>query len=226
MKLDQPLLRGYTSPNMFHRKQAWNEIFEKRGRVFADPHEEMPRVVRTLKKSGGKTVLDLGCGTGRHIIYLAELGFAVYGLDSSPEGIEASRQWLFNKKLVADLRVHDMTDRLPFDDGFFDAVVSVQVIHHAELATIRHVVREVTRVLKPGGFVFVTVPKIKNQARTFEQIEENTFVPLDGPEKGLPHHYFTAPELREIFSAFDIRDIRVDGVKHYCLSAFKRALRT
>ncbi len=208
---------------MFHRKQVWNEIFKKRGRVFTEPHEDMPYVVRNLRKSGATTVLDLGCGTGRHVVYLAKDGFTVFGVDHSPEGVKASRQWLADEKLDADLRVHDMTDRLPFDDGFFDAVVSVQVIHHAETATIRRVVQEMARVLKPGGFVFVTVPKMKNQARTYEQTEDNTFVPLDGPEKGLPHHYFTPPELREVFGEFDIKDIRIDRVKHYCLSAFKRA---
>lgn len=208
---------------MFPRTPAWNEIFKRRGRVFLEPHEDMPRVVRILKKSGATTVLDLGCGTGRHVVYLAKNGFSVFGLDHSPEGIKASRQWLSDEKLDADLQVQDMTDRLPFNDGLFDAVVSVQVVHHAEMAMIRHVVREVTRVLKPAGFVFVTVPKTRNQARTYEQIEENTFVPLDGPEKGLPHHYFTPRELRGVFGVFDIKDIRIDSVEHYCLSAFKRA---
>lgn len=213
----------YYSLNMSPRTQAWNEIFKQRGRVYTEPHEYMPRVVRRLKKANATTVLDLGCGTGRHVINLAQNGFSVFGLDQSPEGIKASRQWLSDDKLDADLRVHDMKDRLPFDDGFFDAVISVQVVHHAEMATTRQVVRAMTRVLIPGGYVFVTVPKMRNQARTYEQIGENTFVPLDGPEKGLPHHYFTPRELREVFGAFDIKDIRIDSVKHYCLSAFKRA---
>jgi SAM-dependent methyltransferase len=182
----------------------------------------MPRVVQTLKTSGFNKVLDLGCGTGRHVVYLTKSGFSVFGLDSSPEGIHASRAWLAGESLEADIRVHDMTAPLPFEDGFFDAVVSVQVIHHAVMATIEHIIREMTRVLVPGGFLFVTVPTKKNQGKAFEQVEKRTFVPLDGPEKGLPHHFFTPHELREVFEDFDVDDLHVDSVAHYCLSAFKR----
>jgi SAM-dependent methyltransferase len=115
-----------------------------------------------------------------------------------------------------------MTEKLPYGDAFFDAVISVQVIHHADIATIRQVVREITCVLKRGGFLFVTVPTLRNQGERFEQIEPNTFVLLDGPERGLPHHYFTPEELREVFGGFDIADIHLDRVSHYCLSAFRR----
>ena len=158
-------------------------------------------------------------------MYLARHGFSVFGLDSSPEAIRAAREWLSQESLEADLRVQDMTARLPHGDGFFDAVVSVQVIHHARIATIRRVAEEVTRVLRPGGFLFVTVPRSRNQARAFRQVEENTFVPLDGPEQGLPHHYFTPLELREVFDEFEVQEIRVDQVDHYCLSAFKTRAR-
>ena len=114
-----------------------------------------------------------------------------------------------------------MAEQLPYEDKFFDAIISVQVIHHADSATIREIVQELTRVLKGGGFLFVTVPKLKNQGEHFEQVEPNTFIPLDGPEKGLPHHYFSPEELREVFGDFDVADIHLDTVNHYCLSAVK-----
>lgn len=201
---------------------SWNEIFRRQGRVFEEPHEDMPGVVQALKTSGLNKVLDLGCGTGRHLVYLAKNGFSVFGLDSSPEGIRASSEWLASESLEADIRVLDMTAPLPFGNGFFDAVVSVQVIHHADMATIEHVVREITRVLVPGGFLFVTVPTKCNQGDAFEEVEERTFIPRDGPEKGLPHHIFTLHELREMFKDFDVDDLHVDSAAHYCLSAFKR----
>lgn len=201
---------------------SWNDIFKHQGRVFTEPHEDMPHVVQTMKAIGANTILDLGCGTGRHLVYLAGSGFSVVGLDASPEGIKASREWLASENLEADLRVHDMTARLPFEDSFFDAVISVQVIHHAVMSTIEHIVREVSRVLKPSGFLFVTVPTSKNQGDTFQQVEERTFVPLDGPEQGLPHHFFTPRELQEVFDGFELNDLHVDSKRHYCLSAFKR----
>jgi SAM-dependent methyltransferase len=121
-----------------------------------------------------------------------------------------------------------MADRLQYEDGFFDAVISVQVIHHADSATIRRIVEEIARILRAGGLLFVTVPQLKDGGpyawwgTNFEQVEPHTFVPLDGPEKGLLHHYFTVEELREVFGGFDIADIHIDSVDHYCVLGFKR----
>jgi SAM-dependent methyltransferase len=201
---------------------AWDETFKQRGRVFTESHEDMPGIVQLLKDRGAGTVLDLGSGTGRHIICLARSGFSVFGLDNSLAGIEATRQWLADEGLAADLQLQSMTEKLPYEDAFFDAVISVQVIHHADITTIRKVIQEIKRVLKEGGFLFVTVPKLKNQGERFEQVEPDTFIPLDGPERGLPHHYFNPEQLREVFDGFDIADIHIDTVNHYCLSAFKR----
>jgi hypothetical protein len=55
----------------------------------------------------------------------------------------------------------------------------------------------------------------------FEELEPNTYIPLDGPERGLPHHYFTPEELRVLFKGYDVMEIHLDTYDHYCLSAFK-----
>ncbi len=203
---------------------AWNEIFKQEGKVFAEPHEDMAGIAQLLKGKGANTILDLGCGSGRHVIYLAQNGFTVSGLDNSPEGIAMTRQWLADEGLPADLRLQNMMERLPYQDAFFDAVISVQVIHHARLATIRNIVQEIGRILKKEGFIFITTPTLKHEGETFEEIEPRTFIPLDGWEKGLPHHYFTPEELRVVFADFEVIDIHLDATSHYCLSAFKRGI--
>lgn len=200
----------------------WDAVFAERGRMFDEPHEDMAPVCGLLDDLGAVRVLDLGSGTGRHVVYLAERGYSVFGLDSSPEGIDATRRWLADEDLAASLELASMTDPLPYADGFFDGVVSVQVIHHADIATIGRLADEVTRVLRPGGLLFVTVPTLMNQAEAFEEIEPGTFVPLDGPEKGLPHHYFSAAELRSLFGGFSVEALHVDTVDHHAMIAFKR----
>jgi len=203
-------------------RNPWDHIFARQGRVFTEPHEDMPEIIRRLKERGAVTVLDLGCGTGRHVVLLAGRGFSVFGLDASPEGIGEARRWLAEEGLAADLRVQSMAEKLPYDDSSIDAVVSVQALHHADAATIRKTVGEISRILKKGGFLFVTVPKLRNQGRAFEELEPNTCLPLNGPEKGLPHHYFSPEELREVFGEYDIEDIHLDARNHYCLTAFKK----
>jgi SAM-dependent methyltransferase len=201
----------------------WDTIFRQKGPVFPEPHEAMPEIARLLKARAARTVLDLGCGSGRHVLFFAQHGFSVSGVDHSPTGLALTQERLSKEGLSATLREHDITEPLPFEDASFDAVISTQVIHHATLATIKAVIQEIERVLKPQGFLFVTVPSLRNQGTQFEEIEPNTFIPLDGAEKGLPHHYFTPEELREVFGSFHVLDLHLDAVKHYCLSALKRA---
>lgn len=83
---------------MSQSTNAWDEIFKQRGMVFTEPHEDMPGIVQLLKDRGASTILDLGSGTGRHIVYLARNGFSLFGLDNSSEGIEVTRQWLAQVK--------------------------------------------------------------------------------------------------------------------------------
>jgi ubiquinone/menaquinone biosynthesis C-methylase UbiE len=201
--------------------KAWEKIFQQQGKVFMEPHWDMPKVIKQLKDIKAEKVLDLGSGTGRHVINLAQNGFSVYGLDNSQEGINTTKQWLEAEKLNANLVLQEMTEKLPWEDNYFDAIVCVQVIHHADIATIKKIIAEMERVLKKDGFIFVTVPKLKNQATKYKEIEPNTYVPLDGWEKGLPHHYFNPEELKDFFLNFDIVDIHLDQISHYCMSAFK-----
>jgi SAM-dependent methyltransferase len=202
--------------------KAWDERFRKEGKVFEHPHEDLWSIVDLLKEKGSKRILDLGSGSGRHLVYLAKNGFSAYGLDNSPAGIDIAKKWLEREGLFADMKLQEMTDRLPYADNFFNAVISVQVIHHAKADLIQKIIKEIERVLKKGGFVFITVPKLRTQGKEFTQIEPNTFIPLDGPEKGLPHHYFTPRELHMFFAGFSVIDIHLDSTNHYCLSGVKR----
>lgn len=200
----------------------WDAVFREHGRVFREPQEDMPSLAQILRDRHVTTLLDLGSGTGRHIVYFARQGFAVSGFDESPEGIAHTAQWLAAECLSADLRVGNMLDGLPYADAAFDAVISVQVIHHGTLAAIRCLIGEITRVLTPGGMVFVSVAGRRNQGSHFREIEPDTLVPLDGAEAGLPHHYFTPESLRAAFAAYDVLDVHSDGTQHHCLTAVKR----
>lgn len=201
---------------------AWDKRFGKEGKIFNKPHEDMPELAALLRERGAKTVLDLGSGSGRHLVFFARRGFAVYGLDNSPAGTTIARKWLKKERLSAFLCTQEMTEKLPYEDSFFDAVISVQVIHHACIAMIRKIVSEIGRITKKDGCIFLTVPSLRNQGKSYRRVEPRTFIPLDGPEKGLPHHYFTLGELRRVCKDFRIEDIHIDSGDHYCLSAFKR----
>jgi len=102
-------------------------------------------------------VLDAGCGGGRNLVYFLQNGFEVYGVDPSPEAIEAV------KELSQKLAPHNPLDNfkvapaegLPFEDACFDLVICSAVLHFAR--TTGHfdrMLHSMWRVLKPGGYFF------------------------------------------------------------------------
>ena len=202
---------------------VWDDVFRDHGHVFAEPHDAMPGIAQALHEGGGRSLLDLGSGTGRHVVYFARQGFATFGIDIAPEGLRLTQQWLASEGLTAGLCRQNLMAGLPYRDASFDALVSVQVMHHAPIAVIRDLIGEMARVLVPGELVFVSVAKNRGQAREYREIEPGTLVPLDGWEVGLPHHFFTPDELRDEFVPFfTVSDVYIDSVDHYCLLGHRK----
>jgi ubiquinone/menaquinone biosynthesis C-methylase UbiE len=205
---------------------AWEEIHRKSDLSRMNPHPEIAKVARLFRKNNVRRVLDLGCGAGRHLVYLAKRGFDVYGLDFSSSGLARAMIFLGQSGATGHFALHDM-DVLPCDDAYFEAVISTQVIHHATFKGAHRTVKEIHRVLKDGGLVWVTLPVSKNEpSKRQKKVERGTFIPLDGREKGVPHHYFTREEISLLFHRFKIIDFHVDVVNHYSLLAQKRVHRS
>jgi ubiquinone/menaquinone biosynthesis C-methylase UbiE len=104
----------------------------------------------------GDEVLDMGCGTGRFTVPMAERAKSVSGLDLSPMMLETARKKLADRGLTADLREGDMA-ALPFADESFDIVVSMLALMHIPRADRQQVFHEVARVLRPGGRLVIGV---------------------------------------------------------------------
>jgi ubiquinone/menaquinone biosynthesis C-methylase UbiE len=113
---------------------------------------EEPVVREALGAVSGKDVLDLGCGTGRHALWLAGAGARVSAVDFS-EGMLAEAR----RKPGADrvrFHVHDLRQPLPFEAASFDRVVSGLVLEH--LPDLGFVFGEARRVLRPLGRAVVS----------------------------------------------------------------------
>jgi SAM-dependent methyltransferase len=186
----------------------WELIYKRDGRVFTEPFPRFKSVARIFAQHQCRRILDLGCGNGRHVVALIKEGFNTIGLDISSSGLHSAREWLVEENLQAGLVSADMRQYLPFEAESFDGLLSTQVIHHALISEIRVTIAEMWRVLTNGGIAFVTVAGMKNESEVYEEVEPGTFVPLDGNERGLPHHIFTKDELCSEFGAFQIREIR------------------
>lgn len=207
----------------------WEKIFKDKGYVFIDPHPDISRLAKLFHDNGVKNILDLGCGTGRHIVYLSRDGFEVSGFDSSKTALELTEKWLKEEKLDADIRFSKMEEPFPYPEDFFDAVISIQVIHHNLMRDILTTIKEVERVLKLGGYLFITVPihgpKPENPEDDWNlhQVEDGTFIPQSGPESGIPHHYFTENELHAMLKNFEILEMYMDNTNHRCVLAIRKS---
>jgi 2-polyprenyl-3-methyl-5-hydroxy-6-metoxy-1,4-benzoquinol methylase len=71
---------------------------------------ELPIVSELFATNCVFTILDLGCGTGRHSIFLAKEGFNVYGFDQSENAIKRAKELTESKKLHVNFKVWNMTD--------------------------------------------------------------------------------------------------------------------
>ena len=198
---------------------AWEKVYRKGELLKRDPHPDIGRIADVFEKERVKRILNLGCGGGRHLVYLARRGFDVYGLDSAPTGLVYTLCVLAKEGLTAHFALHDMSN-LPYDNDYFDAVISIQVIHHNDLEGVKRTIGEIRRVVKREGLTWITMPVSKNEPSTKQkEIDPGTFLPLNGREKGLPHHYFKMEEIPALFSGFSIIDLHTDSTNHFSLLA-------
>jgi tellurite methyltransferase len=193
---------------------AWELIFRKDGRVLTELLPAFEEAATEFQRRGCHTVLDLGCGNGRHTVALAKRGFDVTGLDIARSGLRETGFWLAAEGCSAGLLCADTRTPLPIVSDSFDAVLSTQVIHHALIAEVRTAIAEIRRVLRPGGIAFITVAGRKaDEAISGPEIEPGTVIPQEGSEKGLPHHLFTVAEAEREFNALRVLcvDQRAEG---------------
>lgn len=152
------------------------------------------------------TILDVGCGGGRTVHKLAALATAgkVYGVDYSEASVAASRKT--NQEWIALGRVEiriGAVSRLPFTDRMFDVVTAVET--HYYWPDLPRDMREVWRVLKPGGALLLIAESYKGFRggkldRTFERVEQVT---------GFKYAYLSVDEHRDLFSRAGFSDVHV-----------------
>jgi SAM-dependent methyltransferase len=149
----------------------------------------------------GMSVLELGCGTGTFTRELARSGADITAIDVSPELLEIARA------SYSAPNVHYETQNayaLSYPDAAFDSVVGSSVLHHLE---VEEALRNIYRVLQPGGTIFFTEPNMLNP-----QIAVQKNVPWvkrklgDSPDETA----FFRWRLRRLLEKTGYRNVRID----------------
>jgi SAM-dependent methyltransferase len=130
----------------------------------------------------GDLLLDLGCGFGRHAFEAAKRGASVVALDAGADEVAQVRATFGAMVEAGELGAdHPATClqgnalALPFPDGTFDRVIASEVLEHIPDDTAA--MRELSRVLRPGGSMAVTVPRCMPEAINWALSDEYHDIP-------------------------------------------------
>ena len=105
----------------------------------------------------GMRVLDVGCGSGRNLVYLLRSGYEVFGIDPDPISIQVVQRLASRlaPQLPPDNFRVEASERISFPETFADVVLSSAVLHFArDDAQFAAMLRGTWRVLRPGGLLF------------------------------------------------------------------------
>jgi tellurite methyltransferase len=186
-------------------------------RANATPDPLVTGLVKLL--SGECHVLDIGCGMGRHTIYLMTMGYRVTGIDLSPTALHTIKQATQTTQQRVSIVQGDFIN-LPFCSGSFDAAIAVNVIYHATRAQIQSVIVQVGDLVRTGGwFLFNLLSKYHWQYHEYLkavddgkaiECEPGTFIAY--PEYAendmyLPHHFIDRDALEILVAPYQVVEI-------------------
>ncbi len=210
----------------------WNNVENREH--WLEPCEESYYYAQKWKREGRRSVLDLGCGLGRHAVLFAKCGFKVTATDISKDALDFLKQYRREQGVNISCRLADM-EKLPFADDAFDCIFAMHSAGHADTEGMKRVMNEIRRVLKPDGSVFMTL--CSKETWTYAQsgmpkVDENTVIKTKGPEQGVPHFFVDPDDIAKLFKDFELVKVRhIDDCydsgkwrieKHYFIEAMIR----
>ena len=148
---------------IMEQRDLWDGFYRDNGRAWRG-NSRIPDPL-----GGRGDALDLGCGNGKTVSTLLDLGYGVTGADFSETAVEMCRENFGDRAAFVTCDVSD----LPFPDCSFDYVTAVHVLEHVDDAGMSTLASEIRRVLRPGGYVFVrsfTPSDMRSGARSGEGI--------------------------------------------------------
>jgi len=137
-----------------NQKEIWNFIADSWNKFRKKPFPDT--VLKLSEKWKRGKVLDLACGNGRNLAPFVKNDFDCYGVDFSKKMVENAREMFRRRKLTAKFRIGDLID-IPFEDDFFDYVICIASFHHLNKKDQVKSLKEIKRVLKNNGKLYLTV---------------------------------------------------------------------
>ncbi len=213
-----------------HSPQAshfWNREYKKGGhlKLSNDPSEDLLKFLRWLGRNAShftldssSFVLDIGCGNGRNLIYLAKtFGVRGIGYDSSREALDQAAALAQSEGIPMgqlNWHRHDMAEQIPCPDQSVHLALDMMASHVLDEAGRTNLRNELQRIMTPGGWIFFKTFLKDGDTHAARMLrhapgeEKNTYI---HPRIGVAEHVWTEAEMREHFSLE--RGFRVEKIE-------------
>jgi 2-polyprenyl-3-methyl-5-hydroxy-6-metoxy-1,4-benzoquinol methylase len=179
---------------------------EARARLsLGSSHERIYRVVGAAldSRNASGTLADVGCGSGA-------LWHVVRGRFNACVGLDAVRYDGLPRDV--DFRTADLDDGLPLDDASVDAAAAVEVIEHLE--NPRAFVRELARIVRPGGWVVLSTPNQVSALSLLTLVVKGSFSAFQDGDYPAHRTALLEIDLRRIFAEAGLRDVETRFTGH------------
>tara|TARA_R110002012_G_scaffold212187_1_gene383198 strand:- start:2397 stop:3083 length:687 start_codon:yes stop_codon:yes gene_type:complete len=198
-------------------ESVWDQVYSSRPWGRYPPEDLIRFAMRNFAGApdrGAVRILEIGCGPGANLWFLAREGFSVAGIDGSSVAVDMAGERLAAEGLPlagagAELKVGNFAT-IPWPDQAFDAVVDIESLYANTSEDIDRVLAEVLRVLKPGGKFFGRMfgsgCSAFGQGRALDKLTW-TDIPVAPFAGGGVVHFFDRDDISSRFSAFDDLDI-------------------
>ena len=194
-------------------QELWDQSYQRHENYVFVPSDETVRFfARFLRKRvglaetidiapniGTAKILDAGCGVGRNVMYGSQLGLNMYGFDHSHSAICLAREWLLSTADRPDIQERCLQadiQSIPWPNEYFDHVLSDSVLDSMAFQTAKAGVKELARVIKPGGYFWFSV--ISSRGSRDSDLTPGEVVIRDTFEFGTTQSYFDYKKIRRM----------------------------
>lgn len=197
---------------MTHQGNIWDREYKSPLLVTKNdgPQADTLRFLKFLKKEQkyrveDKSVLDLGCGTGRNSNYLAERGNSVIGIEISKTALNLAKIRAEDIGVSVDYRLGDIGEKYEIADNSIDVVLDITSSNSLNEKGREIYLSEVARVLKNGGYFFVRAlckdgnQNVKNLLKSSPGREHDTYILKD---IGLTERVFSREDFIKMYTKY------------------------
>ena len=137
--------------------KTWNDVYSSGNSINEYPFTDFVSFFSNnfSNKEKKLNILEVGCGAGNNLVFLAKKGHNVFGVDGSKEIIDYTIKKFSDLNLTGNFINCEFTE-LPYDDNFFDLIINRAAICHTDFFNANIAIKECNRVIKPKHIFYST----------------------------------------------------------------------